>query len=112
MYLRKIVLAIALIGLVVSGVVVYKIYNAIFAPNTAFANEQAFIYIPTGASFNVVEKELEPLLKDLNSFVAVAKRKGYVSNIKAGKYALKHGMSNNDIVKYIAQWEHASTSIL
>lgn len=98
MYLRKIVLAIALIGLVVSGVVVYKIYNAIFAPNTAFANEQAFIYIPTGASFNVVEKELEPLLKDLNSFVAVAKRKGYISNIKAGKYALKHGMSNNDIV--------------
>jgi len=98
MYIKKILLAVALLGVVVGGVIIYNIYTAIFSPNTNFNNEEAYVFIPTGASFNDVKILLEPLLKDMETFESVAERKGYVGNIKAGKYALAKGMNNNDII--------------
>ena len=49
----------------------------------------------------IVRAQLEPLLKDINKFDALAKQKKYVSNIKAGKFIIKKGMSNNDIINSI-----------
>ena len=98
MYLRKIILVIALLGIVIGGIFVYKIYNAIFTPNTTFSNKQAYIYISTDATYNDVSEQLKPLLKDLKSFSMVADRKGYTNNIRAGKYAISKGMNNNEII--------------
>lgn len=98
MYLKKILWTVALLGLLVCGFVAYQIYNAIFSPNTQFNNNEAFVYIASDATFTDVKSSLDPLLKDLSTFEAVAKRKGYVTNIKAGKYALKKGMNNNEII--------------
>lgn len=98
MYLKKIILVIALLGVLIGGVFVYKIYNAIFSPNTAFANKTAYIFIPSGADFQEVRSMLTPLLKNMNTFDDVAERKGYITNVKAGKYAIGNGMNNNDIV--------------
>lgn len=98
MYIKKILLAIVLIGLVVGGIFAYKVYNAIFSPNTSFANDEAFVYIKSDASFEEVQEALAPLLKDLGSFKQIAKRKGYAANVKGGKYAIKKGMNNNEII--------------
>lgn len=101
MNLKKIVLIASLIGLVVIGVFAYSIYNKIFSPNTAFNNNEAYIFVSTGATFQDVFEELSPLLKDKESFIEVATKKGYVNNVKAGKYRITKGMSNNDIVNSI-----------
>ncbi|RYC52921.1 endolytic transglycosylase MltG [Flagellimonas olearia] len=98
MYLKKILWVVALLGLLVCGFVAYQIYNAIFSPNTQFNNNEAFVYIASDATFADVKSSLDPLLKDLATFEAVAKRKGYITNVKAGKYALKKGMNNNEII--------------
>ncbi|WP_299536359.1 endolytic transglycosylase MltG [Ulvibacterium sp.] len=98
MYIKRILLAIVLIGLVVGGLFAYKVYNAIFSPNTSFANNEAFIYIKSDASFAEVRELLDPLLEDLDSFEQIAKRKGYASKIKGGKYAITKGMNNNEII--------------
>ncbi|WP_273567202.1 endolytic transglycosylase MltG [Maribacter halichondriae] len=98
MYIKKIILIVALLGLVVGGFFAYNVYDAIFSPNTKFNNDEAFIYIPTDATFDEVKKTLEPLLADMASFEKVAERKGYTGNIKGGKYAIKKGMNNNDII--------------
>ncbi|HEA22432.1 hypothetical protein LCGC14_1120290 [marine sediment metagenome] len=98
MYIKKILLFILLAGLVVGGIFAYMVYDAIFAPNTSFNNEQAFIYIPTDADFSEVVLQLEPLIEDTDSFRKVAERKGYISNVKAGKYAIQKGMNNNEII--------------
>src|SRR5690606_7228399 len=37
-------------------------------------------------------------LKNKNTFLAVAKRKSYVGNVKPGKYAIDKGMNNNEII--------------
>lgn len=98
MYLKKILLAIVLIGLVIGGAFSYMVYNAIFSPNTIFNNEEAYVFIASDADFEDVTTLLRPLLEDMDSFEAVAKRKGYIPNVKGGKYALKKGMNNNEII--------------
>ncbi|MBO6829974.1 endolytic transglycosylase MltG [Allomuricauda sp.] len=98
MNLKKVLWATAILGLLICGFIAYQIYNAIFSPNTQFNNEEAFVYIASDATFSDVTKSLEPLLKDLSTFESVAKRKGYITNIKAGKYAIQKGMNNNEII--------------
>ena len=96
--LKKVLWATAILGLVICGFFAYNIYNAIFSPNTNFNNEEAFVYIESDSDFNEVQHQLEPLLSDMSTFVAVAKRKGYLANAKAGKYRLQKGMNNNQII--------------
>ncbi len=98
MYIKRILLFILLAGLVVGGIFAYMVYNAVFAPNTSFSHEQAYVFIPSDAGFEDVKQQLDPLLENMNSFQKVAERKGYISNIKAGKYAIQKGMNNNEII--------------
>ena len=101
MYLKKILLAIVLIGLVVAGYFAYYVYAAMIAPNTAFQNEEAYIYISTDATYAHVREDLAPLLKDIDKFDALAARKKYTTNIRPGRYVIKKDMSNNDIINSI-----------
>ncbi|MFT4850339.1 MAG: UPF0755 protein [Sediminicola sp.] len=101
MYFKKILWALALIGLLIMGGFAYYVYSSVFTTNTAFNNKEAHIYIPTGSRFSDVIKELKPLLDNSVAFEAVANRKGYSSNVKPGHYILKKGMSNNDIINTI-----------
>ncbi len=98
MYLKKIVLAIVGIGLVGGGLFAYKVYTAIFTPNTNFDSNEKIVFIPTEAGFGQVRDSLSSLLVDMESFEQLAIRKGYASNIKPGKYALKKGMNNNELI--------------
>lgn len=101
MYLKKILLTVVLLGLVGMAGFSYYVYQNIFTPNTGFNNPQAHVFIPTGATFKMVQEELSPLLKDMNTFVTVAQRKGYSSNIKAGHFIIKKGSNNNGIINSI-----------
>lgn len=101
MYIKKILVAIAIIGLIVSAFFANFVYKAMFKVNTAFNNEEAYIFIPSNANYNQVREQLEPLLIDINAFDALAKQKKYTTNIKAGKFAIKKGMSNNEIINSI-----------
>ena len=101
MYFKKILLAITLIGLVIVAYFAYYVYSAMFVPNTNFNNNEAYVYIESDADYSKVRESLIPLLKDINTFDALAKRKKYVANVKAGKYIIKKDMTNNDIVNSI-----------
>ncbi|WP_282122194.1 endolytic transglycosylase MltG [Algibacter mikhailovii] len=101
MYIKKILLAIVIIGLVVAAFFANFVYKAMLKPNTAFNNESAFIFIPSNASYAEVRRQLEPLLLDIDSFDDLAHKKEYSTHIKAGKYEVKKGMTNNDIINTI-----------
>ena len=101
MYIKKILLAIVFLGLLAAGYFAYFVYSAMLKPNTAFNNDMVYIYIPTNSSYNDVREQLKPLLKDIKKFDALAKQKKYISNIKAGRYIIKKGMNNNDIINSI-----------
>lgn len=98
MYLKKIILIISIVGLVVLGFFSYFVYQAVLSPNTNFQEKEVVIYIPTGSDFKDVVHKLSPYLIDIKTFEKVSAQKKYINNIKAGKYILKKGSNNNDII--------------
>ena len=101
MYIKKILGAIAIVGLAVAAYFAYFIYGVMLKPNTAFNNEEAYILIPTNAKYATVREQLEPLLIDIEKFDALADQKKYNKNVKAGRFVITKGMNNNDIVNSI-----------
>ncbi|MFV8226636.1 endolytic transglycosylase MltG [Christiangramia aquimixticola] len=98
MYIKKIVLAIAVIGLIGGGIFSYYIYNSIFTSNTTFKEDTKVVYIPTGSNFSQVLDSVSPLIKDVKSFSLVAEKKGYAANVRPGRYIIRKGMNNNELV--------------
>ncbi len=101
MYIRKILLAVVLLGLVILGGFSYYIYDVIFSPNTAFTEEKVNVYVSSEANYNQVRQQLQPLLEDIDEFDLVAQKKGYISNVKPGRFVLERGMNNNEIVNVL-----------
>ncbi|MFD1063663.1 endolytic transglycosylase MltG [Winogradskyella litorisediminis] len=101
MYIKKILWAIALIGLVIFGYFAFYIYNAMFSPNTNFEEEETYIYISNDDTYQNVRTQLIPILDDIDSFDALATQKKYTSNVKSGKFKIKKGMNNNEIINSI-----------
>ena len=89
---------VVLMGLVGAGIFSYYIYNTIFSPNTDFSQNEVVIYVPSDATYKDVRNQLKEVLNDIESFDIVAQKKGYVSYLKPGKYAIQKGMNNNEIV--------------
>lgn len=98
MYIKKILVAASVVGLLVLGGVSLYIYNVIFTPNTSFETDTTSVYVSTGSTLQEVVNQLHPLLKDTENFITVAKKKGYASNVKPGHFVLKKDMNNNEII--------------
>ncbi len=98
MSLKKILLLVLALGLIIGAYFAYTIYAAFFTPNTKFDEAKEIVYVKSDASFNDVLTQLNPLLKDIDAFESAAHKKGYASNVKAGKYILEKGMNNNAII--------------
>ncbi len=101
MYIKKILLAIVFIGLAIAAYFSYFVYNAMFQPNTVFNKESVYVAVPSHSKYEDVRAQLKPLLIDIESFDALADRKKYNRNVKAGRFLIKKGMSNNDIINSI-----------
>ena len=99
--IKKAVLAALLTGIVIMAVFSYYVYDNVFAPNTAFTNAEAHIFIPPNANFDDVLEEISPFIKNIKSFQIVAQKKKYPSHIKPGHYIINRGMNNNEIINTI-----------
>lgn len=103
MNLKKIISIVAIIVVVVASVYGYMIYRSIFSPNTNFAKNEVFVYIPTDADYTEVIQIITPYVKDIENFKTTAEKKSYVANVKSGRFLLKKDMNNNDLVNTLRQ---------
>ncbi|WP_411768887.1 endolytic transglycosylase MltG [Winogradskyella sp. A3E31] len=101
MYIKRILWAVALIGLVIFAVIAYYIYGAMFSPNTKFESEKVYVHIATDDNYTLVRQQLDSLLEDMDTFDALARRKKYISNVKPGRFIIEKGMNNNEIINSI-----------
>ena len=101
MYFKKIAITIVLMGLIGVGFFSYYIYSVMLVPNTNFNSKEAYIFVSSDATFAEVRADLEPLLKTIETFETLAKQKKYINNIKAGRFLITKGMTNNDIINSI-----------
>ncbi|APU67168.1 endolytic transglycosylase MltG [Christiangramia flava] len=98
MYIKKILFVVSILIAIGLAIFSYYIYNSIFSANTDFKESTHAVYIPTGAGFSTVSDSLKPYLKDLESFQIVAQKKGYATNVRPGRYLIRKGMNNNELV--------------
>jgi len=81
-----------------------RFYRYINAANIDLSNtETSYIYIPNNIGFSELKILLEEagVVKDMVSFEWVAQKKEYVDRIKGGRYQLRDGMSNNQLVNLL-----------
>ncbi|HOK37328.1 MAG TPA: endolytic transglycosylase MltG [Bacteroidales bacterium] len=98
-----IMLVFFLVILILGGLLGMKYYNYIFKPNIKLDKSKEFLYIPTGSDFEDVCRILKEnnFVDDINSFRFVAEKKKYINSVKAGRYELYDGMSNNELVNLL-----------
>ncbi|CAN5588332.1 endolytic transglycosylase MltG [soil metagenome] len=76
-------------------------YRKVFAPNIVIKNHKTqFIYIPTGSTFPEVMRvlQVQGLLKNSATFEWVSEQMKYKGNIKPGKYQIRSGMNNKELI--------------
>ena len=72
------------------------VYKVMFKSNTSFDEKSKDLYIKTGTSYNQLLNQLDSYVLNVDDFDVLAKRKKY--NVRPGKYQIKNGMNNNDII--------------
>ena len=103
MNLRKIVGIFSLVVVTAGTIFGYMMYKQIFSPNTKFSDRQVAVYVPTGSTYEEVQKLISPYVEDMDKFNSVAEKKEYPTNVKAGKFVIKNGANSNDIVNALRQ---------
>ena len=80
-----------------------KYRDFIFAANVSVESELAYIYIPNGSDYEdlLVILEESGYIEDMESFKQVAEWKKYQSPVKAGRYEIHDGMSNNELINLL-----------
>lgn len=88
------------LAFVIAGFRAYEIFGYVFKPNV---NNNAIVYIPTGATFETVEKILmdKNHITDVKALRWIAKKKKYKQNVKPGRYEIKKDWNTNQLVNLL-----------
>lgn len=100
--LRKAIIWVVVLFTIIGAIIGLVIYDRVYMPNVKVTNE-TYLYIKTGASLNDVMKSLQEkeILEDTASFGWVARKKNYANHIYPGRYLIKDGISNNELVNQL-----------
>ncbi len=112
--LRNFVTFLLFILLLILGIIIYEGWRRIFAPNVILKKEKEYLYIRTGATFQEVFNilETEGYLRNVKTFKWLSEKKDYPEQIKAGRYLLKNGMSNNELINMLRSGKQTPISLV
>lgn len=112
--MKKILLTIFFILILAGAGVVYYLYRQILAPNVSVTKENEFVYLPTGSTFSQVVDSLQAsgMLQNVASFQWVAERMGYPEKVKPGKYQLRDGMNNRELVQLLRSGKQVPVKLI
>ncbi len=95
--MKKIILILTFVLAAIIAAFGFYIYNRIYSANTI---NKGYIFIKTNASFEDLKDQINPFLKDTKSFDWIASKKKFTKP-KAGKYLIKKGISNNELINFL-----------
>lgn len=116
--LFKIIVIAGILFICAGAVTAYKAYTVLFKPNVDLdGKESTYLYIKTGSDFNEVlnqldEKNEENIVSDISSFKWLADYKDYKQHVKPGKYLIKDGMSNNELINMLKSGRQELVSLV
>ena len=94
---KKIIILLLAIIFMIVAFIGYSIYNKIYAANTT---KKGYVYIKSNSNFEDLKSEIAPFLKNTRDFEWVAEKKKFTKP-KAGRYLIKKGMTNNELVNLL-----------
>ncbi|MFC2176327.1 endolytic transglycosylase MltG, partial [Bacteroidota bacterium] len=111
--LKKALLIGLLILLGITGFSAYEFYSLVYKSNIGFTENDKYFYIPTGSEFKDVSNALnaQNIIRNQASFDWLSQQKNYVLNVKAGRYLLHRGMSNNELINLLRSGEQEPVSV-
>lgn len=102
--LRRIIFGVLLLLIIISLIIGYLLYQVVFKPNVWTPDEQdVVVYIPTGSDYEDVKRILyeKGLIIHRNNFEWLAGEKKYPELIKPGRFTIKHGLSNDQLINLL-----------
>lgn len=85
---------------------IFQLYQLVLKPNISFPGDKKaeFVFIPSDATFSNVLDILnsKELLINSNSFEWWSKRRNYINNVKSGKYHIREGLNNRDLINLLS----------
>lgn len=96
---QRILVAIALVGVLIGGIFVTHFYRVFFAKNTAFDTPSKEVLIPSENVQKAAYDTLSKVVKRIDLFQQAAKRKGY--SPLPGRFVLGFGMNNNEMINQL-----------
>lgn len=101
---KKIIGGVLLVLLAVGAIFGYKYYTAYFSGNTKNIEDKTYLYIRTGSTYDDVLATLKKkdFLISTDQFDKVARQRGYDKKVRPGRYRIKPGMSNLELVNILA----------
>lgn len=94
----------------------YLGYRKLYKPNVHIEKQenQQYLFIHTGASFEQVVSMLQQCqcLRDMKSFEWMATKMNYPDHVKAGKYLLKNGMTNRELLTMLRAGQQTPVKVI
>lgn len=113
--IKKVIISIFLIILVFGAYYGYNMYQKVYQPNVTLHNtSDQYFYIYSTYQFSDVVHDLyeKGYIINQESFEWVAEKKAnFKNNIKPGRYLLKEGMSNNELVDLLRSGEQEAVKV-
>jgi UPF0755 protein len=96
---KKIITIVAVV--LISGLLIYGgiLANQVFSKNTKFSENEIYVEIPTGSTYEDVKKIIAPFVENMNRFEMVASKRSYSENVKPGRFLFTKGMNSYQLVK-------------
>jgi UPF0755 protein len=85
------------------GASAWELYSIIYGSNVGLDKDKVYFLVPTGSTYQDVSNALveQGYIESQATFDWVAEQKKYKLNVRAGRYRLKNGMSNNELVNLL-----------
>lgn len=100
--LKKIIISLFLIVLFIGAYIAYDMYQQVYQPNVTLKNAtDKYFYVYSDYGFDDIVHNLyeKGYIINRESFEFVSEKKsGFKTNIHSGRYLLKEGMNNNELV--------------
>jgi len=112
---KTIVIIFFLVLLLTALVAAGSMYNRIWRSNVNLSQDREMdLYIPTGSGFEDVLQLLagQDVLRDTSSFRWLAIQKNYPNHVHPGKYRIRHGLNNNQLVGLLRSGRQESVQLV
>lgn len=103
-FFKKVFISLLILFFLSAAIGGWSLYKFAYKPNTSFTDKKnRYLYIRSTDTFQDILNQLSEkgIIKDLNTFKFIAEFKKYPDKIKPGKYQVKQGIGNNQLVNLL-----------